>query len=94
LFIDGRPVPLGWSLEGLAVGEIEAIEAYGIGSPMDKRLKQLIVDTELISGQPRCGRFAQRSGDGDEDAPNWVAPPVRNINPQLFIGSVVIWLRR
>ena len=85
IFVNGRQMPIGTSLDEFAVGDVETIEVYGYKSVQDQQLKHMRLDSRPVSGEPPCGQV-----------PSDRLPPSKrsHVNPRQQISTVVIWLKK
>lgn len=91
LFVDGKAMPQGTSLDEFTVGDVESVEVYGVGTTGDATLKQTRVDGLALGGYP-CGNYLPQSLPVGP-ASYFPAPISRN-SARTQIGSVVIWIRQ
>ncbi len=103
IWVNGHEMPHGWSLDAISVDDMVVIEIYGLNTPQDRSLKNRRGDVRPVSGQPPCGQFRANASPTDElpqprrdaqaQTAHNIAPPIREVNPRLMIGSVVVWLK-
>ena len=93
IFVNGRPAPQSTLLDQFAVGDIEAIEAYGFGTQQHERLAGKFAAMSM--GRP-CGAAPTRSMTFEgptKGEPGFRTPAIRESTARGMIAVVVIWLR-